>query len=99
MEIGGKSGFEIIADCTGLVMVVLLFALLYSTESKADKPRELAFYAPFLLAFNLVRLFATLLAHYHLGEAGFEAVHAALWFVDSGVVLWCWSRATGVRLL
>jgi len=99
LSIGGKSDFEIVTDCTGLVMVILFFALLYSTPSKADKPRALLIYAPVLLSFNLARLFATLVAHYHFGPAVFEGVHVALWFVDSAVVLWCWSRATGAKLL
>jgi len=101
LAIGETSLFKIIPDCTGLVMVFLFAALLWAAPLKrpASRVRELAFYTPFLLAFNLVRLLATLLAHYHFGPTGFDAVHAALWFADSGVVLWCWSRASGVRLL
>lgn len=98
LRIGGVSYFDIVADCSGLVMVILFFALLYSTPCDCDRLRALLVYSPVLLAFNLFRLLLTLLAHYHYGAAAFEFAHVALWFVDSAVVLACWSRATGVKL-
>ena len=74
-------------------MVILFGALLYAT-----KPSWRAFflYSPFLLAFNLFRLYLTLLAGAQY--AAFDAVHVFLWFVDSGVVLLAWSHATKVNL-
>jgi len=98
LRIGAESYFDIIADCTGAVMVILFFALLYSTPCDCNRLRALAIYSPLLLGFNLLRLLVTLLTHYHYGLAAFDLAHVALWFVDSGVVLACWSHATGVKL-
>jgi exosortase/archaeosortase family protein len=97
---GSPAVYQIVADCTGLVMVILLFALLWATpiDPRARLPALLAF-APFLLAFNLVRLAATLLVGAWHGPAALEAAHVALWFVDSGVVLALWARVAGVRLI
>ena len=91
--------FEIIPDCTGLVMVILLFALLWSTP--IEEKRRRPFFAAgsiFLLAFNLARLFFTLWAGVAWGNAALEAVHVALWFVDSAVVLAVWAVAAEPRI-
>ncbi|MEW5955285.1 MAG: archaeosortase/exosortase family protein [Candidatus Micrarchaeota archaeon] len=91
--------FRIVVDCTGLVLVLLLFALLFATPLKnAVRLRALAVFAPFLLFFNLLRLLLTLSVGAVLGQAALEAVHVLLWFVDSAVVFFIWMQVVGVRL-
>lgn len=92
--------YQIVAECTGLVMVILLFALLYSTPLDSRRRlRSLALYIPLLLAFNLLRLAVTFLAGSLVGPSALEPTHVALWFVDSGVVLAVWSESAQIRLL
>ena len=91
--VAGSTPFLFVVDCTGLVMVVLFAALLHSNELESRRRvRALLLYSPLLLAFNLVRLFATLIVG-AFAPPLFWAVHALLWFVDSGVVLLAWHKA------
>lgn len=80
--------FQIVPSCTGLVMVFLMFALLYSTPVK-NPARYLAVFAPALFAFNQVRLFSVLSLG-TLFPAQVEPLHFFLWFVDAGLVLFLW---------
>lgn len=94
--------FEIIPDCSGLVMVFLFLALFYATP-KAIFVRKrglsaVVAYATALLGFNLLRLFVTLAVGTSFGESTLNAVHAALWFVDAGVVLAAWASATRIKI-
>ena len=91
---GFETHYRIITDCSGLVMVILFAALLYATKPSW---RALLLYSPLLLAFNLLRLYVTLYAGVQYPSL-FDATHAALWFVDSAVVLLAWSHATKVNL-
>lgn len=96
----GESVYEIVPDCTGLVMVILLFALLYSTPLDSNRRlRGLLVFTPLLLAFNLARLAVTLLTGAWFGPTALEGAHVLLWFVDSAVVLLAWGRAAGVKLI
>ena len=93
----GNTEFLFVTDCTGLVMVILFAALLYSTNVPEDERRRaLLVYAPLLLAFNFARLFFTIAAG-TMAPHLLDAIHAALWFVDSGVVLYAWSHVLGRR--
>ncbi len=81
---------HIVPECTGLVMVFLLAALLYATRiPELQRRKALVVFTPFLLLFNLLRLLATLLVFYYW-QALFGAVHVFLWFVDSALVLGLW---------
>ncbi|MCX6767450.1 MAG: exosortase/archaeosortase family protein [Candidatus Micrarchaeota archaeon] len=89
--------FEIVADCTGLVMIIMLAALLWSTPVRRERRwLFLAAGAPFLFVFNLLRLFFTLWVGAALGGLAGEAVHVALWFVDAAVVIALWAKAAEV---
>jgi exosortase/archaeosortase family protein len=55
-----------------------------------------AFYAPFLLAFNVLRVAFTIAVGISYGEAAMDAVHMALWVFDSLLVLCLWTRAAGI---
>ncbi|NYZ78422.1 exosortase/archaeosortase family protein [Candidatus Micrarchaeota archaeon] len=94
--------FEIIPDCAGLMMVFLFLALFYATpRAKFVRKRGLpavAVYCIALFAFNLLRLFATLAIGAAYGENALNAAHAALWFIDAGVVLAAWASATRIRI-
>lgn len=93
--------FEIIPDCTGLVMVFLFLALFYATPRASFVRKRglpaVACYCIALFAFNLLRLFATLAIGASWGEGALNAAHAALWFVDAGVVLAAWMHATRIK--
>lgn len=86
------SGFaaKIVNECSGLVMVALLASLLYATDIPEHRRRRaLIIFTPFLLLFNLLRLFITLYVFFAVNSL-FEITHVFLWFVDSAVVLSCW---------
>jgi len=87
--------FEIIRDCSGLLMVALLAALLYATNSR-NSLKTLLLFAPLLVAFNLFRLLITLFVGTRFGSGALEAVHFSLWIVDSLIVLLIWARAEGI---
>ncbi|MBI4360544.1 exosortase/archaeosortase family protein [Candidatus Micrarchaeota archaeon] len=87
--------FQIVPSCSGLVMVILLFALLYATPVK--KPmRFFAVFAPALFSFNFLRLFSVMAVGGTYGLEAMNAVHAGLWFVDAALVLWLWFVAFSV---
>ncbi|MBI2446041.1 archaeosortase/exosortase family protein [Candidatus Micrarchaeota archaeon] len=84
--------FQIVPDCSGLVMVMLLGALLWSTPVKRPW-RHFCVFAPALFFWNLVRLFAVLYAGGTLGQAVQDAFHIGLWMLDAGIVLALWWTA------
>jgi len=91
ITLAGKE-YEIIPDCTGLVMIIMLFALLWSTPVKQERKWFfMAFGAPFLLAFNLLRLALTIWMDAVLGVG--EGAHVVFWLVDAGAVVGMWAKA------
>jgi exosortase/archaeosortase family protein len=91
--------FEIIPDCSGLVMIILFAALLYSTKLSAGKrARGMLLFIPLLFVFNLLRLFLTLMVGVAWGVDAFNAAHVVLWFVDSAVVLLAWAAASEIKI-
>ncbi|MFH1056948.1 MAG: archaeosortase/exosortase family protein [Candidatus Micrarchaeota archaeon] len=95
MLVVGSSAFEMVVDCSGLVMTVMFLALLYATKTKIPLRKTLA-YMVFFLAFNLLRLSFTLATGAVYGQGVLDVVHPALWFVDSGVVFACWAKEYGL---
>ncbi len=89
------AAFQIVIDCSGLVMMTLFFALLYSTKTRISTPRLLAYFAFFFL-FNLLRLAFTIGIAADYGEGALGIVHPVLWFVDAGVVFVCWAKEYGL---
>ena len=86
----GNGVVRVIAECTGLVMVILLFSLLIATPMPSRRRfKAFVLFAPLLLLFNLIRLAVTLVAFFRFASS-FEAVHVVLWVVDSAVVLGVW---------
>jgi exosortase/archaeosortase family protein len=82
--------FEIVAECSGLVMVSLLASLLYATGAR-NAGKTLLWAAPALIAFNLLRLFGTLYLACTLGAFALEPTHFAFWIVDALAVLAIWA--------
>jgi exosortase/archaeosortase family protein len=98
IALGPLASIQIVAECSGLVMVILLAALLWSTEMKNRKRIEaLLIFSPFLFLFNIFRLLLTILA-LALLPGLFELIHIVLWFVDSAVVMYIWMQVQGIKL-
>lgn len=91
----GNQAFEIVVDCSGLVMIILFFSLLYSTGVKISWQKLLKYFA-FFFVFNLIRLAFTLAVSADYGNAALDIVHPVLWFVDSGVVFAAWAKEYGL---
>ncbi|MBI5225056.1 hypothetical protein HY989_04265 [Candidatus Micrarchaeota archaeon] len=84
---------EFVEECSGLIMVILLIALLWGSKIQNERRlKYLAIFTPALLAFNLIRLFATLWV-LAIFPYLFEYFHIFLWFVDSAIVMLIWIRA------
>ena len=90
----GKAAFEIIVDCTGLVMMIMFVSLLYSTETRVSIPKILGYFA-FFFIFNLFRLAFTIAIGANYGGNAIDIAHPVLWFVDSGVVFAAWAKEYG----
>lgn len=87
--------FQIVPDCSGLVMVVLLGGLLWSTPVRHPE-RFFAVFAPALFLWNLMRLFAVLYAGGVYGQGVQDALHIGLWLVDAALVLFLWWTAFSI---
>jgi exosortase/archaeosortase family protein len=85
----GGIAFEIVNECSSLVMIALLASLLIAGGAKSDW-KALAIGIPVLFAFNLLRLFATMWVGATYGEAALDTIHYLLWLVDSAFVLGLW---------
>lgn len=81
--------FQIVPDCSGLVMVILLGGLLWSTPVRHPL-RFFARFTPLLFVWNFVRLFAVLYAGGVWGQVVQDWLHIGLWMVDAGLVLALW---------
>ncbi|MFA5247412.1 MAG: archaeosortase/exosortase family protein [Candidatus Micrarchaeia archaeon] len=84
--------FAMALECTGIVLAILLFCLFYATKKSERKatPEKIAASLLLLLAFNLLRVLATIFIAVNFGNTAFEITHALLWVVDSLAVLLVW---------
>ncbi len=80
--------FLVSVDCSGLVLIVLLFSLFVSTG--VGSVRNFVFFSALLFLFNIARLLLTIEVGGVFGFGVMEATHIFLWFVDSGVVFAIW---------
>lgn len=80
--------FLITVDCTGLVLIILLFALFLSTNT--GSLRQFLIFSALLFLFNIIRLLLTLEVGGTYGLNAMESTHIFLWFVDSAVVFLIW---------
>lgn len=87
----GNAAFDIVSECTGLVMIAIFLALLYSTGLKLEHSK-IALYLAFFFVFNLARLAVTLAVGAQYGLNVLDVVHPVLWFVDSGIVFGAWAK-------
>ncbi len=81
--------FQIVPDCSGLVMVILLGGLMWSTPVRRPE-RFFVVFAPMLFLFNFVRLFAVVYAGGVYGQGVQDAAHLGLWLLDAALVLGLW---------
>ena len=89
----GAAKYVMAVECTGLVVAALLASALYASEMKMKViARALAFYVPFLFAFNIARVLFTIWAETTWGAGAFEPAHALSWLADSLVVVLIWAR-------
>ncbi|OIO24609.1 hypothetical protein AUJ14_05750 [Candidatus Micrarchaeota archaeon CG1_02_55_22] len=86
----GGASFEIVAECSGLIMVAMLVALFFASGCR--RWGWLAGGIVFLLLFNVARLWLTLYAGAAWGQSALGVVHPVLWFVDAGIVLAWWAK-------
>lgn len=93
LMIVNSTPFLITVDCTGLVLIILLFALFLST--KVGNALYFILFSALLLVFNVVRLLLTLEVGGVFGLNAMESTHVFLWFVDSGVVFLIWLGVGG----
>ena len=96
----GPLVFEIVNECSSLVMLAMLVALLFAADGsrKINFVQAIAIAFPLLFAFNLLRLALTIGAGAAYGESVLEAVHFSLWIVDALVVLALWMKLSGIGL-
>ena len=92
--------FEIIPDCTGLMLIAMLVGLLYATRSVTNKHKLniLLLGGAVLLIFNLLRLTLTIYTFVNFGQNTFELTHFALWIIDSLLVITIWLLAINKNL-
>jgi exosortase/archaeosortase family protein len=89
----GATRYVMVVECTGLVTLALLASALYASKVGLNRIlRALALYAPFLFAFNIARVLATIWAESAFGPSAFDPTHALSWFLDAIVVVLVWAR-------
>lgn len=94
----GRRTVEIVPECSGLFMPILLAALLWSTKiDNSRRVKYLLIFTPLLFLFNLFRIYITILPLAYM-PALFSPIHIFMWFVDSAIVLAIWMRAQGIRI-
>ena len=90
--------FEIVNECSSLVMISILASLLLATSWLNDKQKIVgfAFGALFLFVFNLFRLAGTIAVGARYGQSALDVVHIALWLFDSLLVVVIWAKISGL---
>jgi|YelNatPaOPRAMG01_1025707.scaffolds.fasta_scaffold09734_6 hypothetical protein len=85
--------FLITVDCTGVVLIILLFSLFVSTQTGSLK--QFILFSILLFFFNITRLLLTLEVGSVYGLNAMELTHVSLWLVDSAVVFIIWLGVAG----
>ncbi len=89
-------GFEIVANCTGLMGISVLAAIVFALR-KPDLKRKavlFAFGAMVLFPLNLVRVYFVIWAALSFGIQFSEAIHVLTWFLSAGLILGLWYYLT-----
>ena len=89
-------GFEIVANCTGLMSISVLAAIIFSLR-KPDLKKKLLFFATgaiVLFPLNLVRIYLVIRAAMVLGVEFSETLHVLTWFTTSALILATWYYST-----
>jgi len=90
------SRFEIAANCTGLMSIAVLAAIVFSLRKPEMKKKIALLALGFLVLFplNLLRVYLVLLVAISLGPGSAEALHVATWFAMSAAILFLWYYLT-----
>ena len=88
--------FEIVANCTGLMGIAVLAAVVFSLRKPgiAKKLQLFALGAVLLFAVNLLRVYFVLLAASLWNPGAAESLHTATWFAMAGIILALWYALT-----
>ena len=87
---------EIVANCTGLMSISVLAAIVFSLKKPAFKKKTglFAVGAALLFPLNLLRVYFVLLAAIAFELETFETIHTATWFAMSAAILLLWYYLT-----
>jgi len=87
---------EIVANCTGLMSISVLAAIVFSLKRPAFKKKLGLFMAGAAVLFpvNLFRVYLVLLAANEFELETFEAIHTTTWFAMSAAILILWYYLT-----
>jgi exosortase/archaeosortase family protein len=87
---------EIVANCTGLMSISVLAAIVFSLRKPAIKKKIglFAVGAALLFPLNLLRIYLVLLAAMAFDLEAFEAIHTTTWFGTSAAILILWYYLT-----
>jgi len=88
--------FEIVANCTGLMGISVLAAIIFSLRRPGLKAKAVvfAFGALILFPLNLFRVYLVLLAATVWGAGVAETLHVFTWFTTSALILGLWYYIT-----
>lgn len=88
--------FEIVANCTGLVGISVLAAIVFALRKPEFKKKAMLFGLGALILFplNLLRVYLVLLAATSFNPDAAEALHVATWFTTSAAILLLWYYLT-----
>ncbi len=88
--------FEIVANCTGLMSVSVLAAIVFSLRKPGMKKKIalLALGALALMPLNLLRVYLVLLAAISFNPEAAATLHTATWFATSAAILLLWYYLT-----
>lgn len=88
----GSHGFEIVANCTGLMSISVLAAVIFSLR-KPELEKKIVFFAAgaaILFPLNLIRIYLVIRAAMALGVEFSETLHVLTWFTTSALILAIW---------
>lgn len=88
--------FEIVANCTGLVGISVLAAIIFSLKKPELRKKAVLFAigAAILFPLNIVRVYLVLLVASAVNPGMAETLHIATWFATSALIILVWYSLT-----
>ncbi len=92
----GAHQFEIVPNCTGLVGISVLAAIIFSLRKPKMKKKLslMGIGAVILFPLNLLRVYLVILTAVSFNPAAAEILHITTWFVTSAAILIIWYYLT-----